>query len=109
MKANQMKAAYERLGTSDDLVSIKSALHMICSEFGAVSRLDVLLARQGGKRQALCFLRMDSTEHEHQIMRFLEIARFAGELVVVVDLPQQASTPAADTVRLYRELATAGA
>ena len=93
MHANQLKAAFEDLSTNDDLVSIKSALHVICSEFGTVSRLDVLLAKQGDKRQALCFLRMERAEHERQIMRLLEVARFAGDLVVVVDLPFAESAP----------------
>jgi hypothetical protein len=86
---NQLKAAFDGLGRSDDLVSIKAALHRICSDFGIVTRMDVLLARQGDKRQALCFLRMENPEHERQIMRLLDIARFGGELVVVVDLPSQ--------------------
>jgi hypothetical protein len=87
LHTTQLKAEFESLSSSDDLVSIKSALYAICSEFGVVRRLDVLLARQGAKRQALCFLRMEDAEHEQQIMRCLEIARFAGDLIVVVDLP----------------------
>lgn len=87
MQIHQLKAAFEELGASNDLGSIKSALLHICSEFGTVRRLDVLLARQGEKRQALCFLRMKTTEQERQVMRFLAVARFAGDLVIVVDLP----------------------
>lgn len=88
MKAHPLKAAFDRLGANDDLVSIKSDLHTICSAFGSVRRLDVIQARQGDKRQALCFLRMHRAEHEEQVMRFLEIARFEGELIVIVDLPR---------------------
>jgi hypothetical protein len=102
-----LKAAFEDLGASNDLVSIKSALHRICSAFGIVSRLDVLLARQGDKRQALCFLRMENTEHEQQIMRLLEVARFAGDLVVVVDLPLIAPVERTDAIHPVAELATA--
>lgn len=91
MHTNQLKVAFEDLGASDDLVSIKSALHVICSEFGTASRLDVLLARQGGRRQALCLLRMECPEHEQQIMRMLEVARFAADLVV--DLPYEPAIP----------------
>ena len=93
MHTNKLKTAFEGLGAHDNLVSIKSALHAICSEFGIVRRLDVLLARQGDKRQALCFLRMDNTEQEQQVMRFLEITRFATDLVVVVDLPYRDTPP----------------
>lgn len=91
MKAHPLKAAFDRLGANDDLVSLKSDLHTICSAFGSVRRLDVMQARQGDKRQALCFLRMHRAEHEEQIMRLLEIARFEGELIVVVDLPRHVS------------------
>ena len=93
MHTNHLKSAFEALGASEDLVSIKSALYLICSEFGVVRRLDVLLGRQGGKRQALFFLRMENAEHEQQIMRVLEVARFAGDLVMVVDLPLEAPAP----------------
>ncbi|WP_296919746.1 hypothetical protein [Polaromonas sp.] len=54
--------------------------------FGSVARLDILAARQEGKRQALCFLRMDSVEQEQQVMRELGVGRFGGALVVIVDL-----------------------
>lgn len=87
MLTKQLRDAFTDLGASGDLVSIRSALYAICSEFGVVNRLDVLLARQGDSRQALCFLRMEDAAQEQQIMRTLEVARFAGELVVVVDLP----------------------
>lgn len=96
MHIHQLKAAFEAIRANGDLVGIKSALYAICSEFGIVSRLDVVLARQGGSRQALCFLRMENTEHEQQIMRVLEVARFAGDLVVVVDLPPESSAPRID-------------
>lgn len=107
MHTNQLKSAFEDLGASDDLVSIKSALHIICSEFGIVSRLDVMLARQGGRRQALCFLRMEDAEHEQQIMRFLDIARFAGDLVVVVDLPLETPPARRGAVQCVGVTATA--
>jgi len=92
LKSNLLNPALEQLGTSTDLVSIKSALQLICNEFGTVKRLDVLLGSHGDTHQTLCFLCMDSSHEEQQVMRFLKIARFAGDLVFVDDLP--ASTPA---------------
>ena len=89
MNANLLKAAFDRLSANNDLVSIKSDLYTICSAFGRVRRLDVVQASQGDKRQALCFLRMHRTEHEQQVMRFLDIARFASEPIIVVDLPHK--------------------
>ena len=86
MKPNLLNTALEQLGASADLVSTKSALQLICSEFGIVRRLDVLLGSRGDDHQALCFLRMDTAEQEQQVIRFLEINRFAGDLVMAVDL-----------------------
>lgn len=90
MNIDTLKAECERLGTSDDLTRIKSGLYGICSELGSVSRLEVLMARQGKQRQALCFLRMGCAEQEMQVMqvmRSLGFSRCADELVLVVDLP----------------------
>lgn len=92
MKTNPLNTALEQLCTRTDLVSTKSALLLICSEFGSVKRLDVLLGSQGNTRQALCFLRMENSEQEQQVMRFLEVARFDGDLVIVVDMPSPVPT-----------------
>lgn len=46
MNTTHIDFAFEDVGASDDLASIKSALYIICSEFGIVSRLDVLSARK---------------------------------------------------------------
>lgn len=96
MQTHPLKVAFQNLGLSGDLLSIKFALHRLCSEFGVVKCLEVLLARQGSKRQALCFLKMEKTEQEAQIMQFFAVSRYAGDLVVVVDLPLQKSTAVVD-------------
>ena len=96
MQTHPLKVAFENLGRSGNLPHLKFALHRICSEFGVVSSLDVLLARQGRKRQALCFLKMARTEEETQIMEYFAVQRYAGDLVVVVDLPLQKSTFSVD-------------
>ena len=57
-------------------------------------RLDILTARQAGKRQALCFLRMDSDEQEQQVMNALGVGRFGGDIVVVIDLDSSAALQA---------------
>lgn len=76
----------DRLKNCPDIKSLKLELCSLCSRFGSVARLDVLMARQAGKRQALCFLRMDSPEQEQQVMSELGVGRFGGDLVVVIDL-----------------------
>lgn len=75
-----------RLQQHADVVSLKSALHQLCSEFGRITRLDVLAATQQGVRQAICFLRMDRPEQELQLMKTLGVGRYGGEVVFVIRL-----------------------
>ena len=81
-----MNTAFDHLKNFSDIGALKPALHSLCSRYGSVARLDVLAASQAGKRQALCFLRMDSAEQERQLMSDLGVGRFAGDLVLIVDL-----------------------
>lgn len=86
----------DSLGTlknCSDIKSLKRELHSLCSRFGSIARLDILTARQAGKRQALCFLRMDSAAQERKVMSELGVGRFGGDIVVVVDLPNSGSPP----------------
>ncbi len=76
----------DHLRNCSDHADLKSQLQLICSRFGAVARLDILIATQAGRRQALCFLRMRSDDDEIRLMRELAVGRFGGDIVVVVDL-----------------------
>ncbi len=64
-------------------------MRLLCADFGAISRLDILPASHLGKRQALCFLRMATLEQEEKMIRELGIGRFGGDLILVVDLLQR--------------------
>jgi len=75
-----------RLQQHADVASLKSALHQLCSEFGRITRLDVLATSQQGVRQAVCFLRMDRPEQEQQLMKTLGVGRYGGEVVFVIRL-----------------------
>ncbi|GAB3477513.1 hypothetical protein [Polaromonas eurypsychrophila] len=96
-----MHHEFDQLKNFADISALKPALHTLCSRYGSVARLDILAASQAGKRQALCFLRMDSAEQEHQLMSELGVGRFGGDLVMIVDLqtptnmghPQQMAQP----------------
>lgn len=88
-----MHNEFDQLKNFPDISTLRPALHSLCSRYGSVARLDILAASQAGKRQALCFLRMDSDSQEQQLMRELGVGRFGGDLVVIVDL----LTPAAMT------------
>jgi len=81
-----MNNALQDLSRCGDAKALGSALHSLCSEFGSVSRLDILTMTNPGKRQAVCLLRMDSWEHEQTLMKKLGANRFGEELCIVVDL-----------------------
>lgn len=61
-------------------------MQRLCGTFGRIARLDVLTAMHEGTKQAICFLRLDSTEQEQVLMKALGVGRFGGEIVFVVDL-----------------------
>jgi len=88
-----MHNEFDQLKNFPDISALRPALHSLCSRYGSVARLDILAASQAGKRQALCFLRMDSAAQEQQLMCELGVGRFGGDLVVIVAL----LTPAAMT------------
>jgi hypothetical protein len=69
-----------------DVSSLKSALHQLCSEFGNITRLDILTAMHEGTKQAICFLRMERPEQEQVLMKSLGVGRFGGEVVFVLNL-----------------------
>lgn len=68
------------------LHELRPALSSLCTGVGALSRLDILPVRQGGRRSAICFIRMDSAEQDIQLMKKLGAGRFGGDVVLVVDL-----------------------
>lgn len=84
-----MKKRLETLERCDGIDKLHPALRLLCADFGAISRLDILPASHLGKRQALCFLRMDTVQQEENMIRELGIGRFGGDLILVVDLMQR--------------------
>lgn len=96
-----MKIAFDQLHNFSDICTLKPAVHSLCARYGSVARLDILAASQAGKRQALCFVRMDSAEQEQQLMTDLGVGRFAGDLVMIVDL-QTSGSLRAETAGMQR-------
>jgi hypothetical protein len=84
--SNFMNHEFALLQNHADIATLRPALHSLCSRFGSVARLDILAASQAGRRQALCFLRMDSAAQERELMSELGVGRFGGDLVVILDL-----------------------
>ena len=76
----------DQLDGRHDLAGLRVALHDLCSRFGSLRHLTILPANHVGRQQALCFLRMASSEEEARIMKALGIGRFGGELVLVLNL-----------------------
>ena len=92
-----MSHSTEHLKNCTDASDLKRELRSMCSRFGSIMRLDVLMAKRGGTRQAMCFWRMETPEREDEVMSEFGVGRFAGDLVMIVDLEAGASaTPAPD-------------
>lgn len=81
-----MNNALKDLTQCGDVGSVASALRTLCAECGSVSRLDILTMVDGGKRQAVCLLRMESSDQEQDLMTKFGASRFGEDLCVVVDM-----------------------
>ena len=77
-----------------DAASVRSAITELCTEFGKVTRIDVLTLAAGEKRQAVCLLRLESDTQEKQLMSSLGVSRFGDDVLVIVDLPATRDRPA---------------
>jgi hypothetical protein len=77
----------ESLGSCGDADSLRLAVRALCTEFGEVTRMDLFTMTEAAKRRAVCFLRLDSPDHEQLLMADLGAARFGDDLLVIVDLP----------------------
>lgn len=81
-----MSQASDYLKNCTSVSDLKREIRALCARFGSILRIDVLLARRDGTRQALCFWRMESREREDKVMSEFGVGRFGGDLVVIVDL-----------------------
>ena len=70
-----------------DTDSLRSAVSALCAEFGKVTQIDILTMAEAEKRQALCFLRLESEAQEGQVMTAFGVTRFGDDLLFIVDLP----------------------
>jgi len=81
------RARLASLAACRDPAGLRSALSALCAEFGRVTKLDVFTMTEAQKRRALCFLRLESSAQEQQVIADLGAARFGEDLLVIVDLP----------------------
>jgi hypothetical protein len=84
-KASQ--AWLHALACCDDAASLRSAVSGLCAAFGKVTSIDILTVAEPQKRQALCFLRLESEAQESQLMSSVGGLRFGSDVLVIVDLP----------------------
>ena len=81
-----MHSQLENLGKLASVVELKKSLLAICSAYGVVTNLEVLVAKQVGKRRALCFLGMQTVEQEQVLMRELQLGQFGGDVIAIIEL-----------------------
>ena len=83
---NTSQDRLQLLAGCGDADSLRSAVDALCAEFGKVTHIDILTMAEAEKRQALCFLRLESEAQERQMMTVCGVTRFGDDLLVVVDL-----------------------
>jgi len=81
-----MNKLLKDLSRCGDIGSLEAALRVLCSGYGAVARLDVLPMIGTGKNQAVCLMRLDSSEREQDLMTTLGARRVGENVYLVVDL-----------------------
>jgi hypothetical protein len=80
-----------------DAAGLNRAIQELCTESGIVARIDIRTLVECGKRQALCFLRIDSTAQQEQLMRTLGLTRCGNDLLLIVDLAPEVANASAPT------------
>ena len=85
MRASQ--AWLDALAGCGDVASLRSAVGGLCANFGKVASIDVLTVAEPEKRQALCFVRLESAAQESQLMSSVGASRFGSDVLVIIDLP----------------------
>lgn len=81
-----MNNALKNLSHCGDIGSLEAALRVLCSGFGTVARLDVLPMGCAGKSQAVCFMRLDLSKREQDLMAKVGAKRAGVNVYPVVDL-----------------------
>lgn len=85
-----MRDLLKSLAGCQDVASLRSTIHEFCAGFGEIAHMDIVTMAQPGKRQALCFLRLESAAQETRFMADSGVTRFGDDLLCVVNLPEEA-------------------
>jgi hypothetical protein len=81
-----MTRTLQDLAQYRDVGSLESALRALCEELCSPAQLDILTLNAGGRRKAVCFLRLASAQQEEILISKLGASRFGDEICVVVNL-----------------------
>ena len=76
-----------------DAASLDVAIHALCARSGSLAHVDIMTLARSGRRQALCFLRVDPAERTEKLMSTPGLVRFGNELLLVVELPADPCSP----------------
>jgi hypothetical protein len=87
------QAWLDALAGCGDAASLRSAIGGLCAPYGKVTSIDVRTVAEARKRQALCFLRLESEAQETRLMTSVGAVRVGGDVLVIVDLPVPAQRP----------------
>lgn len=94
------EASLDALQQCTSISSLRQELGALCSRYGQLHGLKIVPSGQPGQRQALCFLRMQTSDQETSLMHALGIGRFGGGLVLVLNLapesPKSLKSPTGD-------------
>jgi hypothetical protein len=88
----------ESLAACGNAASLRSAVGVLCAEFGKLTHIDILTMAEAEQRRALCFLRLESAAQERALMTTLGVPRFGEDLLVVVDLQPRRKMPMTPTM-----------
>ncbi len=72
-----------------DEQSLRSAIAQVCSEFGKLSRLDILPATRGSGLQCACFLQMETAGATAKLKSKLLMIHFGNELGFFVSVGEE--------------------
>lgn len=68
--------------------ALRSAIELICSEFGKITRLEIFLQQPSANRRCVCFLSLDSDEAEARLSSSYRLMKYANALMFLVDIDQ---------------------
>lgn len=85
--------AVNALAGCADAASLDLAIHALCARSGTLAHVDIMTLARSGRRQALCFLRVEPAERTVKLMSTPGLVRFGNELLLVVELPAESAPP----------------